>query len=652
MYYRLIKPTWGKPQLNGQPNPAFIREIVGPNTFEGYFDSNEIHQKNTKGYNIYFFPNYPSQVPNNIKFINGKHIDTFEYVFVDMDLKDRVYVSKEEFLEYLNQFPVTPTRTVDSGNGIHVYWKLSNLTRMDYMALQFSLIDYFDTDTSVWTPLQLMRVPGYTNTKDPGNLKMATILNDFSSENEYSVEELASHLKPPSERALKKIEKHEQKLNGEYLPVMLDADPKELPSRFQKLLNVWGLFSDPVGTYGERSGADMSLCNSMYDLGFSKREARAVLHQTKKALERPDKEDYVYNILDIVYNDRNTESIPSVREWLKLNKVTKNEPVRGPAMFDDFGRGWSKGDVLGIVAGTGIGKTSYSLSMVKGLIDNNPSNDDIYFFFTLEMSEKEIVKRWLTLVGDEDKYQDRFFVFGNDNAKQRTGPQQIYRKVKQTCRRLGKETGAIVIDHFQSLSKTIDTIVNPNFSVEADQNAGKGRYRTADIQTMCRIIKDLAQKLNCFLIVQNQTTKEKGGIGDKPLDVSAAYGAAQFEWYCDFLMTVWQPISTMQSQTDLCITAFQYCKIREKDIADKIFCNERHSLFYDKSTGNLRSLSTEEEVEFKNLLPMVRAQRKLDAKGENDNYINRITEEDKAKMDMVFNKRYGKGTLGNATKKL
>src|SRR6185436_2856856 len=144
---------------------------------------------NSKGYNIYFFPNHPSKdvYAGGIKYLNGRNIDVFKFVFVDMDLKDGNYPSKEVFLETIGQFPLKPTMVVDSGNGIHAYWRISDLDRNSYVITQLALLKHFQTDDSVWTVLQLMRVPAYLNTKRHGDYVQAQILEDFSSGASYSI---------------------------------------------------------------------------------------------------------------------------------------------------------------------------------------------------------------------------------------------------------------------------------------------------------------------------------------------------------------------------------------------------------------------------------------------------------------------------------
>ncbi len=219
MFYRLIKPSWGKTKLfkNGESvdNPNFVKAINGPDILEGCFEESYLKEKNAEGYNVYWFPNHPSKniYSENIKFLSGKHIDTFKYVFVDMDLKDGIYKDKLEFLEKLDEFPVKPTIVVNSGNGVHAYWEVEDLTKEAYIILQFGLINYLKTDESVWTVLQLMRVPEFLNTKDPENPKPAEIIKELSSGEVYKTEDLIGHLNITADQE-KKAQNHLDKLEG------------------------------------------------------------------------------------------------------------------------------------------------------------------------------------------------------------------------------------------------------------------------------------------------------------------------------------------------------------------------------------------------------------------------------------------------------
>lgn len=298
----------------------------------------------------------------------------------------------------------------------------------------------------------------------------------------------------------------------------------------------------------------------------------------------------------------------------------KTEPIRGPNFWDCTEERWRKGEVLGVVAGSGTGKSAVSLKIIRDVIFNNTQNDDIHFFFSLEMPARQIVQRWIKLVGKGSKYSNRLFVVDNKNVDERITWQHVVKFVQDTCKRENKAVGAVVIDHFMALSDKIDVTKEPNFDVSTDLNSGRGKIKTIHVKEMCRLMKVVAETLNCFLIVQNQSTIERAGQGDTPMGINAPYGSAQFSWFSDYMITVWQPLKRVQHETALTCSGWQYNKIREigQNDATKVFT--RHHLYYDISTGDFRPLTQVEEEEFQLMVEKANQLRKADDKKETTQY--------------------------------
>jgi len=609
--YRLILPEWAK------------KDTLPP-VVEGYYSQEELQEFNKQGYNIYWMPNSSSKKLDK-PYISGKDIDNFEWCFVDCDLKDGIYETKEKFLEKLGAFPLKPTMTVDSGNGIHAYWNIADLNRDKYIELQFRLIQEFQTDDSVWTPFQLMRLPGTLNTKDQGNPKECVILENYSSTHGYDTAALELALPPINETNQKKMNLHIDKLEGRVTATIeFDLDLSKLPTKFIKLLAkeppVKQLFEDPRSVCGDRSTADMKLCNILYNRDFSKDEAMRVLCNTLKARSRSDKETYASNIVEKVYSDRAKNKALNLEEWLKANLEkgeVQGERIKGPEFWDVTHNGWRRGELLGIVAGTGVGKSSCSFKAIKDTIDNDTIGDTIHFIFTLEMPVKQVADRWLKLTNNDSKYNDKIYIVGNTPGKPRIGPQHIYHTVKDTCKSTGKKAGIVVIDHFRSMSHKINMQIYPNFDAVGETGT---KFKTISIQEMCRINKELAVHLDCFLVVQNQSSKSRAQQGDMPMGVDAAYGAADFEWYCDYLMTVWQPLKLVQDKTELYVTAWQYSKIREGHPKDKTRCFVKHLLHFDPLIGEFRRLSLAERATFDEMVRQANELRRREQHNRNFEY--------------------------------
>jgi hypothetical protein len=622
-FYRLIKADWGKPNLaNGEPNPKFVEEIKGPDTYEGFnYESSFLDEKNKEGYNIYFFPNHPSKdvYSEGVKNLSGRHIEIFNYVFVDMDLKDGVYSSKEDFLLKLSEFPLKPTMVVNSGNGIHAYWSIKDLTRDAYVITQLALIKYFKTDESVYTVLQLMRFPGYMNTKKFKDYSLAEILVEYSSNVQYEISQFGPYIGLLDEKSIVRGQNHINKLDGKLkinIPELANMD--EIPDSFIEFVldpnnsMAYNLFYSPKQTYGDRSGADMKLANILYKSNFNRKEALAVIANTEKALGKGHhRYQYAEMTVDKVYMDKLVTKFKTVGQTIRTGAVERNlgDPIQGPYYMDAgvLGNPWRKKELLGLIAGPGVGKTSMTLEIIKECIEHNKDNDDIFIFFSLEMTEASIIDRWIKLVGKESLLADRLYVIGNEDPNtgepRNIGLQEIQEFSAEIKKLTGKNIGILAIDHIGLVSKHIDVRKKYTFGIQSELDSGWGEIKTLSVGSIATQMKTLCKMLNTFIIILTQTTKDKGQ-GDLPIDKDGAYGISQYENIMDRIITVWQPLMRIQSSTPLRFLAFQYVKIREKHVNDRIQCYEPKLMTYELQTGDLRQTTPVEYEEFQRLLPM------------------------------------------------
>lgn len=616
-FYRLVKPRWAQPTLsNGEPNPDFIEAIDGPNTHEGCgFTPEFLREQNAKGYNIYFFPNHPSTdvYKTGVKYLNGRNIDVFNFVFVDMDLKDGKYASKEEFLQVLLQFPLKPTLVVDSGNGVHAYWRVTDLNRASYVITSLALINHFKTDPSIWTVLQLMRVPQYFNTKRHGDYVEAKILEECSTGNVYSIKDFPQTLYQLDEKIVVKAQNHINRLEGKVeIDLGKDINADELPDSFVQLMlenpEVARLFHDPKSV-GDRSSADMKLANILFNKGLDVREALAVISNTQKALEKgAHRRDYASLTVSKVYSDRPKHKFKTISEYMRdeAHKVLEAQ-IFGPHYLDYgvLGEPWRRKELLGVIAGSGIGKTAFALNIIRDIIQNNPHNDDVYVFFSLEMSKGQVIKRWLKLVGENSKLADRLYVIDTQDEKGMPSPvglQEMYEFMSEIKQVTGKHIGAFVVDHFHIISSHINIHKKPNFGIKSEQNTGYGDVQNLSFNGLATQLKSLVKIFDSFGIILTQTTKEKGA-GDLPIGRDGAYGVSQYEWIMDRILTIWQPLMRVQHLSKTAFLAFQYAKMREKHPKDAIKEYDPKLLTYDMTSGNLNTTTSDQFQEFTSLLP-------------------------------------------------
>lgn len=595
MLFRLIAPKW---LTDKHPDK---RKVL-----EGTFTSDQIAAFNEEGYNVYFLPNHPKTHSKGIT-VDGTHIDVFNYVFVDCDLKDEVYPSKDAFLEQIGTIDIAPSRIVDSGNGIHVYWRISDLDAMSYLRFQRRLLRLFKTDEAVGQIFQLMRYPGTTNTKDQTTLKPCLEL--YSDDVEYTCEELDKLLPAITVADEQYCKQHFDKtynLDRENVQITDVMPPKwgKLLRDSQEAKSLWADTSD------DRSKADYRLGHLMFANGFDRNEAISVLANSAKALSRAPihRVSYASNIVDKIWTFEDTEDkdtldlSSSVRDILQRSGDTlKGTPFRCHPRIDNTEHGFRLGQVIGLVAGSGVGKTAFALNMFRWFAQENP--DFHHFFIPLEQPANEIADRWRTMCGPDESLHDKVHVisnYDNEGNFRHLSFEEIRAYIEKFQRKTGYKIGSVVIDHIGALKK-------------------KGKDgENQDLMDICHSMKAFAVQTNTLLVMQSQSSREKAGIGDLELNKDAAYGTVYFEAYCDYLVSLWQPLKRCHAEP-MCptVTAFKFCKIRhKKQKKDVIQEDVPYFMLFDSENEQMRDMTQDEITSFNFFLPKATNKRKADRKTE------------------------------------
>jgi KaiC/GvpD/RAD55 family RecA-like ATPase len=588
MLVRAILPVWA-----ADLHPDYPRIV------EGDFTDLELKALNLRSYNIHHLPNFPSQYNPDVT-VSGEHIDTFDYVFVDMDLKDGIHDTKQSFLEILFSAGIDPTRVVDSGNGIHAYWRVVDLDPMSFLRLQRRLCRKFRTDEAVAKIFQLMRPPGFINTKHEHAPKPVELL--FEEDRNYTCEEL--------DRALPPISQNDEQychrtFDSTYNPNKVAAIIEDLPGRWYKFAQ--NKTSEPYrlfyGSVKDRSKADYRLAQLMRADGFSRDEALAVLANTAKASERAPTHrfNYANNIVDKIWDEAERNPIERMGFTVEELLVDADDdhfegtPFRCNDLFDATECGFRLTHVLGLVGGAGSGKTATSLNYFYHFAKNNP--DYVHVVFTLEQPAKEIAKRWRKLAGQNAILNKIVVVVDNYNKNgtfrnlSLDDCESYVRELQET----GVKIGCVMIDHIGILKK------------ETKNGEREG------LTEICQRMKAFAVNRNVLLIMQSQTSREKAKGGDVELDKDAAFGTTSFEWFVDWLVTIWQPLKRVYDEApQMTITCFKYCKIRHKSPSDRILEDKVYALKFDPISGLLRRMNQTEKDAFDFYAARASAERNRD----------------------------------------
>jgi len=118
-------------------------------------------KENKAGQHIYISAN-PRRAKGGTK---SKDVTCGRCLFVDFDNINL----DEARARWLKSGLPSPTLTINSGHGIHAYWRLTKpITDMAlWSKCQKKLIAVLDSDSAIHDPARIMRLPGFVNNKEP-----------------------------------------------------------------------------------------------------------------------------------------------------------------------------------------------------------------------------------------------------------------------------------------------------------------------------------------------------------------------------------------------------------------------------------------------------------------------------------------------------
>lgn len=259
-----------------------------------------------------------------------------------------------------------------------------------------------------------------------------------------------------------------------------------------------------------------------------------------------------------------------------LESVSLEDLINGPHWLDGLVHKWRNGEMLGILSGPGVGKTTISLHIVRAILLNNPK--DIVVFISLEMSKEEIYSKWFISTDDVPEISERFYVIDNyneDGTCKSMNVSDIKLQLKMLKETLGVNIKAVVIDHLHEVN-----------------NGGQSDYNK-----VCEELRNMTKEINTFTIIQSQTTKDKGH-GDFPVPRNGCFGTSRFENLMTYIVTIFQPLRRVQNDCDIPALGWQYCKIRFKSKEDKIKEEVNYVKKYDFDKEDLVDLTPNEITMF------------------------------------------------------
>jgi hypothetical protein len=224
------------------------------------------------------------------------------------------------------------------------------------------------------------------------------------------------------------------------------------------------------------------------------------------------------------------------------------------------------------------------------------------------------------MCGDDTSLHDKVHVISNYDEQggfRHLSFDDIREYIEKFQRVAKVKIGCVVIDHIGALKKQ-----------------GKDG-ENQDLMDICHSMKAFAVQTNTLLIMQSQSSRQKAGIGDIELDKDAAYGTVYFESYCDYLITIWQPLKRCSSD-EACptVTAFKFCKIRHKKPRQDVIQEDTpYYLFFDSNKELMRDMRQDEITSFDYFLAQATNKRKADKKTELVKYTSVPYKDENGKPD-------------------
>ena len=267
--------------------------------------------------------------------------------------------------------------------------------------------------------------------------------------------------------------------------------------------------------------------------------------------------------------------------------------VQGPELLDCNIRRWQRGDGIGIIGSSGVGKTSFLMWIFKHILLNNPTG--IAVFVACEMSENQLLAKWQKATKDTPEISHRFYIVTSHDENGDARDMSI-KGIKKTLhnhkRVLNTDILAYVIDHLHIVK----------------------REENESLDSVVYAFSDLNKDLNSIGFLTSQTTKTRSGGGDLPLDKDASYGCSSFTWELSYIYTLCVPLLRVQDTCDLPITGWNLAKNRFKEKKDFYKEGVNYLFKFDYDDESYRNLSEDDKTRFMDAYTEVVAIREAEDK--------------------------------------
>lgn len=146
----------------------------------------------SKDHDVYF-----GVCPRQVREGNKSAVKYVSALWADLDFKD-YKGGREEAEARMNLFPFPPSIVVETGNGLHCYWRLREPIAVNDVPVERylkAIIEYLGADPACAELARVMRLPGTINHKDLNNLKQIKVLT-IEPQCQYNLSDFDQFLVP------------------------------------------------------------------------------------------------------------------------------------------------------------------------------------------------------------------------------------------------------------------------------------------------------------------------------------------------------------------------------------------------------------------------------------------------------------------------
>jgi len=251
--------------------------------------------------------------------------------------------------------------------------------------------------------------------------------------------------------------------------------------------------------------------------------------------------------------------------------------VKGPEEFDCLNNAWSRGELLGIVADSGVGKTEFVLDSMKSVLKNNPGSNAV--FVSLEMTDDKIANRWFAMTEDDPELADRLYIISRYDENGKSKP--------------------VSMDWIKSELDKYQAVIGDVIIFAIDHLHIIGENDVSSLNSIVVKVKEMCVQIDAFGMLLAQVSKTAGKKGEVPLDADSVYGCSQFKWIATDIIQLHRPIKRYESDADISVLGYGYAKIREPHINDKLKAAQNKLLKYDLATRRFMEMNNSEYTIFK-----------------------------------------------------